>query len=133
MAKKRKAKVIKKKAPTSKATAKGKLTSSADGFVSVYVSAPDRDVALKIAQTLVNEKLAACFNIFENITSVYRWHNELEKSTEVIMIGKTQTKLQTQVTKRIKELNSYEVPCIVYWPIVEGFPLYLEWIKANTK
>ncbi len=102
-------------------------------FVSIYVTSPDRDVALKVAQTLVDEKLAACFNIFENVTSVYRWHNELEKSTEVVMIGKTKASLQNTVTKRIKELNTYEVPCIVYWPIADGFPLYLEWIKANTK
>ena len=130
MAKKKikpKAKTIKKKFTVAKSASKS------NEFVSVYVSTPDRDNALKVAQTLVNEKLVACFNIFENITSVYRWHNELEKSTEVIMIGKTQTKLQAQVTKRIKELNSYEVPCIVYWPIADGFPLYLEWIKANTK
>ncbi len=123
---KKKAKKVSKKSP-------GKVKAQDVKFVSVYVSSPDRDVALKIAQTLVNEKLAACFNIFENVTSIYRWHNELEKSTEVVMIGKTRVAHQSQVTKRIKELNTYEVPCIVYWPIQDGFSLYLEWIKANTK
>lgn len=129
----KKVKLQNKKSFKSKAPSKDTIKTQVQGdFVSVYITAPDRDIALKVAQTLVEEKLCACFNIIENVTSVYTWHNELEKSTEVAMIGKTKAHLMDKIIKRAKELHSYEVPCICFWPIVSGFPLYLEWLKANT-
>lgn len=98
------------------------------GYASVYVLCQDREEALKIAQTLVEENLVACFNLFENVTSVYKWQGELEKSTEVAMIGKTRMEHRSRVQKRVKELHSYQIPCIVFWPIVDGLPSYFDWI-----
>lgn len=98
------------------------------GYTSVYVACKDRDEALKIAQTLVSEKIVACFNIIENVTSIYRWQGELEKTSEVLIIGKTRMEMRSRVQKRIKTLHSYQVPCIVFWPIVDGLPAYFDWI-----
>ena len=40
---------------------------------SVYVTAPDHDAALTLARTLVGERLAACANVINDVTSVFRW------------------------------------------------------------
>jgi periplasmic divalent cation tolerance protein len=69
---------------------------------SVYVTAPDRDGALAIARTLVNERLAACANIVGPITSVYRWEGKIEEASEVALIAKT-TRRPTRYIDRAGE------------------------------
>lgn len=129
----------KKKKATKKSTVKKSQilkmprTSNSDSYVSLYIACKDRDEALHMAQAMVEEGLCACFNLFENVTSVYKWGGELEKNTEVVLIGKTKSTLKTKAIKRAKELHSYEVPCIVAWPIDTGLNIYLEWIKNNCQ
>ena len=112
-------------------TVRGNETPS--DFGSVYILCADRDEALRVAQTLVEEDLVACFNLFENVTSVFKWKGELEKSAEVALIGKTRLALKDDVIRRTKELHSYDTPCVVFWPIVDGYAPYLQWVKSNTK
>jgi len=115
-------------------TIKGMVSpSTKPDFVSVYITCQDRDEALKISQTLVSESLVACFNIIENVTSIYKLHGELEKNSEVLLIGKTQLSLRSQVLKRAKTLHSYQIPCIVFWPIMDGLPSYFDWIIDSTR
>lgn len=52
------------------------------------VTAPSMEVAKKIAHTLVKEKLAACVQLQDKITSVYEWENVVEETTEVLLIIK---------------------------------------------
>ena len=100
--------------------------------VSVYITVPSRDMAERIARHLVEEKLAACVNIISGARSIYRWKGRVETANEVIMIAKTRVDLFGQLEKRIKELHSYEVPCIVAWPIEAGHQPYLDWIEKET-
>lgn len=102
-------------------------------FISVYIACQDRDEALRISQTLVSEGLVACFNLIENVTSIYTFKGELEKNSEVLLIGKTQLSLRSRVLKRAKELHSYQIPCIVFWPIMDGLPAYFDWIIDSTR
>jgi len=37
------------------------------------------------------------------------------------------------LTSRLKDLHTYEVPCIVSVPIIDGNPDYLKWIKESTQ
>ena len=102
------------------------------GYLSVYITAPSRDLAEKIARNLVEERLAACVNIVPGVRSIYRWKNKVEAATEVILIAKTRATLFDKLEKRAKELHSYECPCIVAWPIEAGHAPYLEWIAQET-
>lgn len=98
----------------------------------IYVTAANEGEAEKIAENLVGEKLAACSNIFP-IKSVYTWKGTLQKENEIAMLVKTRTELVDKAIKRIKELHSYEVPCIVSFPIKKGNPEFLKWIDEATK
>lgn len=84
-----------------------------------------------IARALVTERLIACAN-FSVISSVYRWNGRIEEDTEVSMICKTTTDRVPDVIKRVKELHSYELPCITSWKIDAGYGPYLEWVKEET-
>jgi periplasmic divalent cation tolerance protein len=99
---------------------------------SVYITAPDRAVALAIARTLVEERLAACANLLGSITSIYRWEGKIHEEDEVALIAKTSEVRVPALIARVKSIHPYSVPCIVVWPIAAGHPAYLDWISAET-
>lgn len=74
-------------------------------YKSVYITARDESEAEKIASTLVEEKLAACVNVFP-IKSIYRWKGEIQREKEVAMLVKTKDELVDKIIKRVKELYS---------------------------
>ena len=98
----------------------------------VYVTASNHDEALVIGRTLVQEQLAACANVLDGATSIYRWEGGLNEDGEAIMIAKTRQELVDRVIARVRELHSYDCPCVVAWPIAAGNPEYLSWIGRET-
>lgn len=98
----------------------------------VVTNVPNRDVALKIARTLIERKLAACVNILAECTSVYRWKGQLETAAEVPLLIKTRAAIYDDVEAAIKSLHPYELPEIVAVPIERGLSDYLEWINTET-
>lgn len=100
--------------------------------VFVYVTTKDLKEAKQLALAVVNEQLAACANIFPQMNSIYRWENKVHDESEVVMIFKTTTKGFDALAKRIRELHSYETPCIVSLPVKHGSDSYLNWIRSNV-
>jgi periplasmic divalent cation tolerance protein len=98
----------------------------------VYITTKDEEEARRIGKALVGEKLAACVN-FHPIESIFRWQGEISQEDEVAMLAKTKAELVDEVIIRVKELHSYEVPCIVVLPVEKGNPDFLEWISQATK
>ncbi len=96
------------------------------------VTAPDREVAGRIARALVDERLAACVNILPGITSVYRWEGAVETGEEVLLLAKTMRSGLDALTARVVELHPYDVPEVIAVEIGGGLPAYLEWIAAET-
>ena len=66
----------------------------------VLVNAASEEQALRIANALVGERLAACANIVSPIRSIYRWQGEVQTDTEHTMIIKTRAKLVAKVEAR---------------------------------
>ena len=88
--------------------------------------------ANSIASALVGEELVACAN-FSVVSSVYRWAGRIEQDTEVAILCKTTTARVPEAVKRIKELHSYELPCITSWKLEGGYGPYLDWVKKETE
>src|SRR5947209_20434129 len=99
----------------------------------VLSTAGSAEEARKIAQALVERRLAACVNIVPQIESVYRWQDKVENATEWLLIIKTQAAAFERVRDAIKELHSYELPECVMLEITAGSEQYLSWIAANMK
>jgi len=102
-------------------------------FIVILSTCANKTEAETIATRLVSERVAACVNITENVTSIYEWQGKIEKGTECLMVIKTRATLFAQVETTIKELSSYDSPEIIALPIEHGSPEYLKWIADATK
>ncbi|HEX6141804.1 MAG TPA: divalent-cation tolerance protein CutA, partial [Geminicoccaceae bacterium] len=88
--------------------------------------------ALRIGRALVEERLAACANVIDGMTSVYEWAGAVEQAEEAVLILKTRTDLVPRVVDRVRALHSYDIPCVVSLPIEAGNPDFLSWIATQT-
>lgn len=95
----------------------------------VYITAGDKDEALSIGKVLVESRLAACVNILENMTSLYSWEGRLQEDHEVVLIAKTTADRFVELKTKVAALHSYECPCILGFPVTEGHPPFLDWIR----
>ena len=98
----------------------------------VFTNLPDRDAAVRLAQALVERRLAACVSIGGGCTSVYRWKGEVEEASEVPVLIKTRAARYPELEATIRALHPYELPEIVAVPVVRGLPEYLEWVTEET-
>ena len=94
----------------------------------IYFTAATREDVLRIGQALVDEKLAACINVLGEITSIYPWKGAVQQESEVAAIAKTKSENVERVIARVRQLHSYECPCVVSWPITAGNADYLNWL-----
>jgi periplasmic divalent cation tolerance protein len=97
-----------------------------------YCTTGSREEALAIGRAVVGERLAACANVLDGMTSIYWWQGALEQAGEAVLILKTRAELVERLTSRIRELHSYDCPCVVALPIDAGNPGYLDWIARET-
>ena len=100
--------------------------------VIAYVTTESVEQAERIGHTLVGERLAACANILPGMRSIYRWKGAVETAGETVLIAKTREALAQALINRVRELHTYEVPCIVILPITGGLPDFLRWIDDET-
>jgi len=105
---------------------------SSEKFCWVYMTAGSVEEAKSIGQILVGQNLAACVNLLENMTSIYKWEEKLEESQEVIMIAKTRKTLMPKLIETVNSIHSYDCPCILELPIQGGNPDFLSWIERQT-
>ncbi|MBW7849173.1 MAG: divalent-cation tolerance protein CutA [Rhodospirillales bacterium] len=98
----------------------------------IYVTASSRTEAESLARRLVEERLAACANVIERITSYYWWEGEVQSGEEAVVIAKTRRDMVEDVVAAVKRMHSYSCPCVVALPIVAGNPDFLNWIAAET-
>ena len=105
---------------------------SSEKFCWVYMTAGSVEEAKSIGQILVGQNLAACVNLLENMTSIYKWEEKLEESQEVIMIAKTRKTLMPKLIEIVNSIHSYDCPCILELPVQSGNPDFLSWIERQT-
>src|SRR6185503_6419715 len=99
--------------------------------VSVYVLFANAQEAERIGRAVVEERLAACINILVPVRSIYRWQGSVETADEIAAVLKTSNAEADALITRIAGLHSYDVPCIVTWPIDKVLGSYADWVESN--
>src|SRR5579864_5685664 len=84
----------------------------------VLSAAESQAEAARIAEELVERRLAACVNVIGRVQSFYRWEDKLQRAEE------------EQVRAAIRELHSYELPELISISIDDGSPDYLKWMDS---
>ena len=98
----------------------------------VLTNLPDRAAAEKLADALIEQRLAACVNILAPCRSVYRWKNDLQHDEEYPMLIKTTAERYDELEAAIRAGHPYDLPEIIALPVERGLPAYLDWVAAET-
>lgn len=98
----------------------------------VMVTCGNSAEAEAIATSLLEEKLVACVNIAGRIRSLFHWQGAIARESESLLLMKTRRECFDDLSRRVKELHSYEVPEVIAMPIMVGNPDYLAWINEST-
>jgi periplasmic divalent cation tolerance protein len=101
-------------------------------YVQVLTTVGSEEEAAKIAEALLERRLAACVQTSGPITSRYRWRDKLEQTREWQCLAKTEASLYDEVEAAIRSLHSYEEPEILAIPVLAGSVGYLDWISAGV-
>lgn len=102
-------------------------------YIHVFTTTEKREDAEKVAQILVEKRLAGCVQIIGPIQSTYRWKNRKETVEEWLCLIKSEKSLYKDLEKNLKEIHPYETPEITAVPIVAGSKEYLEWLDGELK
>jgi periplasmic divalent cation tolerance protein len=105
---------------------------SAVNILQIITTTASVEDARRIAEALVERRLAACVQIFGPIESIYRWEGKIENATEFQCWIKTREELYPRVELAIRELHTYDVPEVLALPVVQGSSAYLDWLARET-
>jgi len=95
----------------------------------VIMTTSNKEEAVRIVRALLEERLIACANIMDPVSSFFWWQGKIEEEKEVLVIMKSHETLFKKLSKRVMELHSYDTPEILALPIADGSPSYLDWLK----
>ena len=84
----------------------------------------------ELATALVEQRLAACVNSVEAVSSTYRWASKLERDQETLLLIKTTERRFEALAGAIRARSRYELPEVIAVPICKGSSAYLGWIEA---
>jgi periplasmic divalent cation tolerance protein len=98
----------------------------------VLVTAPDVEVAARVARALLDERLIACASILPGVRSLYRWEGALHDEAEVLLVLKTRAEVFEALRARLVELHPYQVPEVLGLDVVRGHQPYLDWVLGEV-
>ena len=97
----------------------------------VFLTAPDRGVARTLARGLVEARIAACVNVIEGASSIYRWQGAVEEQAEVLLLVKTTRHRLEALAAHLASHHPYEVPELVALEPAAVAPAYLAWLLES--
>lgn len=100
--------------------------------VLVYLTAASRTEAERLGRALVEARVAACANILDGMQAIYRWQGQVEAAPEAVLLAKTTQARLPELEVLVKQLHSYQCPCIVALPLLAGSAEYLAWLRAQV-
>lgn len=95
------------------------------------VTGPDEELR-RLAERLVNERLAACVNVLGGVTSVYRWEGAVERAAESMALIKTTAGRLDELRERVLSLHPYDEPEFLALGVDGGSRSYLQWVAESV-
>lgn len=101
-------------------------------YVVITTTCPNEDQAIRLANALIEQKLAACVQT-SAIQSTYRWQGTVEHASEVRLQIKTKYTHYSAIERLILTSHPYETSEILACPVIAGSARYLSWIETETR
>jgi len=101
-----------------------------DKIVVLSTCATEEEAA-RLAQALVEARVAACVTIVAGARSVYRWKGAIESSSECLLIIKSSRQLFDSLRAALEKAHSYEVPELLALPVTDGAQNYMNWLEGQ--
>lgn len=98
----------------------------------VFMTAANADEARRIANHLVEARLAACVQVLPEIESVYQWKGAVQHEKEVLILAKTTAAQFAALEKAVRAIHSYETPEIVAVPMAGVSEPYRNWLIESV-
>jgi periplasmic divalent cation tolerance protein len=97
----------------------------------VLTTAANPEEAARLGRRLVEERLVACATWIPAVQSIYRWQEEVESSTETLVLLKTGPDQLAALEARLNELHSYQTPEFLVLGVESVSHPYLEWLQRS--
>jgi len=108
------------------------MADESNNHLLVLTNLPDRESAIKLARTVVGKRLAACANVMDGCSSVFRWQGEIQSEREIPVLIKTHSDRYASLQREILDCQSYELPETIAVSVEAGFQPYLDWVSAEV-
>ncbi len=102
-------------------------------FLVVLTTTPDKKSARKIADILIQKKLAACVSLGPGWQSVYRWKGRTGKTREVLLLIKTSRARLKTLQKTLIQNHPYDVPEVLVLQASAPHSAYAAWLRDSLK
>lgn len=96
----------------------------------VWCPFPDRASAEAVARSLLEERLIACANLIEGMTSLFLWRGAIDTASECGALFKTDASRIDELVARLVVLHPYETPAVLGWPCPVTSTDTREWIRS---
>jgi periplasmic divalent cation tolerance protein len=103
-----------------------------DEVCEVVITGPSQEWVAAFTRQLVDDRLVACGHIIPVIRSIYRWEDNVHDETEARVALHTRRSLICAIVDRANRDHPYDVPCVIALPIVDGNPVYVDWVLNET-
>lgn len=95
----------------------------------VWITAPERELALALARRMVEGRLAACAQVLPGLASVYRWEGRVQEESEVLLLVKTTAARLPELEAWLRENHPYDTPECLAWAPARVEARYLAWLE----
>lgn len=101
-------------------------------YAFLYTTFGSKESGVQFSKLLLEEKLIACANLGEAITSYYMWEGNIEESQEWPLWLKTTKNAVPNIIQKLKEHHPYDCPCLIEIPITGGYSPFLKFIEDSV-
>ena len=98
-------------------------------LIAVVTTLPNREQALQLARSLVEQRLVACAQL-SAIESLYRWNGQLQQDPEVRLTLKAPESHYAAIEAAILERHPYDLPAIHALRLDKVHEPYGAWIEG---
>jgi len=99
----------------------------------VVITTIPKENAKDLAKLILDERLGACVNIIDDITSLFWWKEKVEEARESMLIIKTKEASFPKLKTLIADNHPYDVAEIISFKIDNMHQPYFEWINKEVK